>query len=187
MNFTTNRLCTGAECVAGWIDQLSSYETIKINNITYVKKTFFEGQWNNMMKRIPYYIKRAAQAHTSNLIGHGISNTAHKIMELQGWEGEELEAHDHGAPTGRKGPLFAPEAGQPSREGKEGLGFHPTRKADKNQIMAYETGNGEILYARGGEGLKKIIELDPLGKPICTGENLPWYRREMPIVLWKKR
>ena len=177
MNFDTMQLCSGDECVAGWIDHLSENDEIKINNITWVKKEYFRRQWDRMLKCIPTYIQRASSSSTSQLLGQGISSTAYSIMEKMGWAGGPLING-----RGEKGILKPVETGDP-RPDREGLGFTKKKKV-RRRIAAYEVGGGEIQYAKGSKGLLKSVELDPMGKPVVSGENLPWYSAVKEILYW---
>ena len=75
------------------------------------------------------------------------------------------------------------EAGEP-RPARAGLGLITKRK-EKKRLAAYEVGNGELQYARGEKGLLKAVTLDPRGKPVATGENLPWYAEIKEILYWR--
>ena len=42
-----------------------------------------------------------------------------------------------------------------------------------------------MMYAKGSKGLLKKVELDPRGKPVTSGENLPWYLAMKEVLYWK--
>ena len=179
MNFDAFRICTGEECVKGWINPISDTPEIKIDSITWVKKDYFSKQWDRMMLCIPDHIKRASCSRTSKLTGQGISGTAHGIMRKMGWKGGPLITK-----RGDEGLMYAPEATEP-HQNREGLGFTRSKKKEKKRLAAYELPNGDILYGNGDEGLIKVIELDPRGRAVVTGENVPWFSEAKEVLFWK--
>ena len=155
---------------------LSVYSTIKIDG-KYVTKTSLMKQWNLIIKRIPFHIKRAAASSSSIIIGHGISHTAYKMMSAMGWQGDALRT------DGVSAPIQAPEGRAP----RQGLGYtDPKHRKQRSRpkLAAYNV-DGKIVYAKEGDGILKEYELDPLGMPTETTHNLGWHHGAMPILWWK--
>ena len=125
-----------------------------------------------MMKRIPDHIVRAANSLDSVVIGQGISMTAYNMMKRMGWTGGPL-----------KGGMLAPPPTPEGNRSREMLGFKA--KKERSKVVAYTTGDGGIVYGQEREGLIKRYELDPLGKPIPTGENVPWHSGAKPVLRWR--
>ena len=172
MDFSLNRIVTGEECAEGWINHLSDTQFVKVSPVKYVKKDYLSKQWDRMINRIPGYIVRAANSLDSVVIGQGISMTAYNMMKKMGWTGGPL-----------KGGMLAHPPTPEGNRSREMLGYKV--KTKRSKVVAYISGEGEVVYGQEREGLIKRYELNPLGNPVPTGENVPWHSGAKPVLRWK--
>jgi len=175
-------ILTAQEAIDGWVMPTgridTSNEYYKITSNTWIKLRTIHTQWNSIIEHVPTYLTRAACSSTERLIGAGMSENAHAMMHRMGWKG-------HGIGKNEDGTINPIEAGSPIPH-RQGLGSSKKKtktKGAKPNIKLYEV-NGRQVYADGGDGIRKIYILDPLGIPTRTDDNLGWTTTEGKEPLW---